>query len=530
MEQDPRERLIYVVHRRLGHYCKTPDPNFVQNTIERILDGKKYLPLPSCKFIKENAEAAFTKLHIAMEPFISKKSLEDFKKYMNYMTLIEIKEKFEETLDKMPKKEKNKECEEYMKSMIKLRMESHTAIMAELIKTNKHKLLPVDRVANLVSWLIDFYTTRKDLIKPLSKQLFLFLQDLLITLLVLECLQTMGAVCTYKWQIDDPQRVATFKITPHMVSPESDLFQSLILKEMIRILGLDIAQNESPEDLAKVILEYFKPRQCGWSKKGVDGVLKVVKDQSRYMALRSSLKHFVVSKIRCLEDALLAKLTKEDIEIEYIKNIMEFLTQLKQKKKPFLRSIRYEHPTCIAANEVTNINHIHHKILNEVTVDMLKEGTHPKINPKNGWVDVDNYLDFLIKIARDAVTVIPRSDTRKTLEYKHKKIATALQDVIALRTYVSDIEGTIEINKVALYHQKILFVLVAFRALLMYILPITPTNVQQVAKVFPNYAKELTLLIQPTSKKNSIRTRTAIVYYFIIMLFCALLLNFFFSP
>ncbi len=89
-----------------------------------------------------------------------------------------------------------------------------------------------------------------------------------------------------------------FNITPHMVSPESDLFQSLILKNMLRILGIEKPQNESPEHLALIIVEYFGPKY--WTRKGVVGVLTVVKDHSRYMTFRNPKlrRNYVSGKVK----------------------------------------------------------------------------------------------------------------------------------------------------------------------------------------------------------------------------------------
>ena len=84
-----------------------------------------------------------------------------------------------------------------------------------------------------------------------------------------------------------------------------------------------------------------------------------------------------------------------------------------------------------------------------------------------------------------------------------KVVRTCVQEIIALRAYSSSIAKTIKRDKDSLRHQQILFVVIAFRVLLMYTLPIIPKKelgVQQVAKVLPNYAKNLTFSIQPDTK------------------------------
>ncbi len=128
---------------------------------------------------------------------------------------------------------------------------------------------------------------------------------------------------------------------------------------------------------------------------------------------------------------------------------------------------------------------------------------HPKID-ENGWLELKHgeYIEFIIRVAWNAVRPQPIRMARDNQEAERTVIA--LQEAIALRAYVSKILGTVRITKSALNHQEILFVLIAFRALLMCTLPIQPKNsgVHQVAKILPQYAKELILLIQLTNEEN----------------------------
>ncbi len=112
-------------------------------------------------------------------------------------------------------------------------METHLEIMKELIESDKATVTEVDKVLGSVLWLINFYLS---LIGNRKKNFFFqklsyFLQDLLITLLVLKCLRTMGTECTYLHRPTDLSPTPAYNITPYVVSPESDFFQILILKE-----------------------------------------------------------------------------------------------------------------------------------------------------------------------------------------------------------------------------------------------------------------------------------------------------------
>ncbi len=454
---------IDLVHIRLRVYFKTP---IDLDTLEKIVQNfstSTTPPVPA--FSKQNAIDKYTELHTDIESLISTKSLNTFKKYIKWTKAYQQKW-----------------------------MEAHMEITKELIESDEATRTEVEKVLGSVRWLINFYLSLTGNRKKnfFFEKLSYFLQDLHITLLVLMCLRAMGTEDTYLHRPTDLSPTPAYKITPYMVSPESDFFQILILKEMIRILGWDMPQNRSPEDLAAVIVEHFKPQEYGWPTKGVDGVLTVVKDQSRYITLRSPhlQKNFVAYKTKHQVETIsipkiLGRIPEAGIDKD-IKSVYDRLLKVKDDH-PILRS-REEHSTNPKARKQI-IGHVYHVILR----DMISFLDVKNIKFKGSWeIDTSDFLNVLGNVARGAL-----------LEKRENKIAAtieALAKIIGLRAYVSSIEGTVLISKTALIHEEVLFRLIAFRALLMCTLHISTPGVQQVARVLPKYAKDVRLCIQPPNE------------------------------
>ena len=124
-----------------------------------------------------------------------------------------------------------------------------------------------------------------------------------------------------------------------------------------------------------------------------------------------------------------------------------------------------------------------------MTKDAL-ELAHPSIN-EDGRVNTRDYYVFVKRIARRVINNYQTEDL--------PRLVIPLQYVIALRAYLFDIEVKIGINSADRSHQHLLFLLVAFRALLMYRLPINTTSigVSRVASKLPLYAQELKFVIKP---------------------------------
>ena len=131
----------------------------------------------------------------------------------------------------------------------------------------------------------------------------------------------------------------------------------------------------------------------------------------------------------------------------------------------------------------------------------------PRVNG-NFWFEGDNFdfiqLNFLRSLAKevyDCAFQTPDKD-RQALYFPIAKIVIALQQIIAARWYVSEVKQstrngiTTQATSDLVHHQETVFILLAFRALMMYILPQNPWNKFGVHRAnFPQYGQNLKLYL-----------------------------------
>ena len=361
-------------------------------------------------------------------------------------------------------------------------------------------------------WLFRYHC-KKELDKKHKKtynvSLHHFLSDLLVTLLLLMCLfqlplPTQSAI---------PEFPENFKKTIiHLgISPSHAVFQRLVLKQMLKILGIEIGNLRTPQDLA-VLVYWHLGDSWLWSKKGADGILRIVKDQSRYLTLRNPglRRNFVADKTRRWISRV-------------VKNITEYKILVGLKSKDEQRVLRAEEeqkvletfrmittgidtsddgihlpplPKKLSSDDIRLINLIHHLILFDVCEELLGPDC-PRIDHR-AWFVLENFVDFVECLARRVVERAKKTPTlwRKGLVYPQvAKIAVSLQQIIAARWYITEVEGKgkIAANDTLKQHQEVVFLFIAFRAVLMYLLPQCPCDVQRVAPTLPKYAEQIKL-------------------------------------
>ncbi len=522
-QEQAKKKLIQVVNIRLKHFCVRLAIEIPENATQVIEFVLTFGILDDETNQNEtNAEQKITNLREKMERLlesVTENDQDNFAAYINH----------------------NKGYNHNWS-------EAHVHAMNQLLEKNYQKIRnetwPEEQTLNLIDclsiicWLLKCDPPK---IKFLIRKKCLFLQDLFINLLVLYVLiHRNGHV---KIQNPSISYLPNLKITPHVgVSPCDDLFQGIILREMHRILDIHIPENaQSNDDLARAVRDYFRHtlrQKKGWI--GVEqGVLTVIKDQCRYMMMRSEhlWKNFVVSRTRTplnrvaneyrnewehVDDYIQMVFTNAEIlaprrsfmHVKYVKWLLKKQPAddnlLEQKISPALESW----------NKETNIllNSIHHAILNNETLEYYGSENHPTFlneASNKGYINTPNYLKFLTEFARSTIS-----------KATHKKIlarqAIALQQVIALRSYIVTLFSCIEAYKKDFQsHTDMIIFLVAFRALLMYKLPINtyPYGVQQVAKELPKYTRRLALIFpSDVSKPKACQCNICIYYISIIAL------------
>lgn len=371
----------------------------------------------------------------------------------------------------------------------------------------------VDLIMKLLAvtyWLFSYYCKKevnKQHKKTYNINLHRFLSDFIVTFLLLMCVRV---ILPRFPQPAIPILPRNFKQTIiHLgISPGHAVFQKLVLKEMLKILDI-YRQQQTPQQLAYSIHCHCLRNRLLWSKKGADGILRIVKDQSRYMALRSPdlVKNFVADKTRRWISQVVKQITKHNIrdllkkgdEQGVLTTFWKITTGVDISDDGMhLPPLPEKPPSKLL------INLVHHLILYDVCKEFL--GAQCPCIDHNAWFVLDStgadstnvFISFVRKVARRVVetaVAIPEQWRTESMYPKVAKIAVSLQRLIAARWYVNEVEGedNLKIAGTAALkqHQEVVFLFVAFRAVLMYLLPQCPCGVQRVASTLPNYAERL---------------------------------------
>ena len=304
-------------------------------------------------------------------------------------------------------------------------------------------------------------------------------------------------------------------IIHHGISPEDPPFQRFVLQQMFLLLDPNLKcgdlRQAKLEGMATFIFCCLLSDNWLWQKKGPNGILTIVKDQSRYMVLRQPnlRRNFVADKVR---RELSAKAKELEQEIHRVVPVLEpdihqalaifhaimEEAQLKafddgSKLPPTSESLTLD------KSHIQLLNHLHHLILVDICKELLGDEC-PEV-AENGWLQNIQFMPFIRCLANWVIyqaKLIPLHRRRNDLYPHIAKIAVALEQIIALRCYICDVqrgsEFRIEATKELKQHLEIIFIFLAFRSLLMYFLPQDPwTNygVRRVAKELPKYAKQM---------------------------------------
>ena len=335
-----------------------------------------------------------------------------------------------------------------------------------------------------------------------------FLSDLIVTFVLVECLlpPTADDVPISHGLPDFPSLKENFI---HLaISPEDAVFQRLVLKQMLEILEVKCPTPQTPLCLAQSAYEEFRRRgDWLWGKEHVGGVLRIIKDQSRYMSLSSPdlRRNYVAHKTK-------REVSQATKEIERI-NILQILKNGEHEEALVtFQGIMNRVDGCDDGSYLPTppkkltkaLNTLHHFILWDVGKEILGEDC-PKVTDDSVRFILEGigFIQFVQKLARNVIKVVVGARAAATAADKTAankvlaKIAVSLQRIIAARWYLCEAkdEGSHIVVKPAetLFHQEVVFCLLAFRAVLLYLLPKNPSayGVQQVAKTLPDYAKQM---------------------------------------
>ena len=159
----------------------------------------------------------------------------------------------------------------------------------------------------------------------------------------------------------------------------------------------------------------------------------------------------------------------------------------------------YLPPDPIKPSNTKIVNRLHHRILYHVCVGLVGEERCPHINMHGRFENV-NFIPYIIEIASRVVNVVTqerlKSQTGKRELYRYLSlIVVFLQYIVAARWYLCEYHQTrtMAVDRDLLGHHNVFFLFLAFRVVLMYLLPYE-YFVQRVPSSLPTYVKEHSLL------------------------------------
>ena len=316
----------------------------------------------------------------------------------------------------------------------------HSEIMQELknqvLKTPRSTPEILDNeigtLLGLTFWLYMFFCKKEARghrdYKKYYRSLHNFLTDLILTLVELRCL--LGVPSTISSFRLNGKKIPTFhKIIPHIcISPEHPAFQRHILKKMLGIINVIDQSDETLEALASKFCSEFKRfTKSSVRLKVPETVLKIVKDQSRYLAFSSPelRKNFVAYKTKTCASMIL--------ELQHAASgVRDIFDDKKRGSLSDEKCLEWVHEIhkCMCSPGDVNFSHFpplptdgdrsseqqpmiktlncfHHELLYNLSVFVLREKV-PNVDKENRFVLNDrNFTNFVMELARTAISKRP---------------------------------------------------------------------------------------------------------------------------
>ena len=379
------------------------------------------------------------------------------------------------------------------------------------------------KLLSLCLWVFFFYTKKKNdkkHKKTYNSTSHAFHSDLVICFIALQCRFPPVPEDT-KIPVM-PQFKNT--IIHYGISPEHPAFQRLVLREMVKIIipGCEFNNllQQNAVAIAKFIYSCLLPGGFSWSSEGFDAILRIISDQSRYMALRQSRlqRNYVADKAQRVLSAAKIILDADDSFTTPMPALRDdtdkVLRDFHEIMKEAYSAASWEYGNTLPPlsdfkkDDMTMLNFLHHLILIGISTE-IPGYCRPNVK-ENGWFEVADFIKEIRKLARTVVilAIKQRNNRKKVLYPVIARLAVALQLIIAARWYISEVEQhkkvPFEADRELINHQEVFFIFLAFRAIMMYILIKNSDvyRVQKVAKTLPSYAKELRLFLPLLLWKN----------------------------
>ena len=290
--------------------------------------------------------------------------------------------------------------------------------------------------------------------------------------------------------------------------PNNPIFLELVLTEMCKILRIyieDIVGTPSHRvrALEKSLYHYFTRQNMtwlSWLTNARNGELcKIISDQGHYMALQSenirrnhiTTIHNTIQKMQNSRKLLKPEtFAQERLRIYEDCVLVIPLTQLAQPDAV---------PQFPENDRVVNI--FYHVTYLGVVWCILEDYDLPDVDSDGRFnLKYGNYIEFCRDIVRSVITRVKRSHDvlpNDNIYHVLSQIATSIREIIICRCYLSikNYKGGIALNRKQKEHMMVLIHFIAFRVLVMYLLPRDPCQYgeSKVSDTLPEYAQNIPL-------------------------------------
>ena len=442
--------------------------------------------------------------------------LQSFKETWTILQIILKKQKnqiislpnYIETIEKAKKPE----------NLITEQAEEHTKIMKTLMDLLRDELQLLDviqekvilQLLSLAYCILQFCYTRAQ--QPGNPQHYIrlrrFLSDMVITFLLLESVvlhddDHYEGSC--KLSHDSLPEIEKVKIHLLKISPADLMFRELVLWEILKILYDDLpripvlkedTQDARVRSLAKSVYDYFSIYPFR-RLKTPDTLCCIINNQSHYMAthsplLKECIEDDIEEKIMKLHKNFVSERTAHAIfenltHVPCIKDVISAFNDRGMNTAAFVMSYNDHSTKCNKYCKIIqypiklksfeqDLNSLHHAIL----VDAVHRlhtflGLPPLPLDNQCWFIDENFNVFLRDLVRKLIAKYRQNQSRAELYKLMTTLAKSLQYVIYARWLLCENydQPGIAMNNEGAKHQKVFFIFLAMRTIIMYLLPVS---------------------------------------------------------
>ena len=366
-----------------------------------------------------------------------------------------------------------------------------TEQLMELLKQQEqqmHLYVPLQQLLSLAYWLVQYYDRTKGQ-KRYNVHLHHFLSDfVVIFILLLSKLYPQNYFFASCNLCDLPSIVqTTVRITDFA---ENSVFRELVLLEICKILCIPMNTKGTASDriqtlaqsIHRHLMNTYTINNIRWNSRDTQFLCKIIADQVRYMTPnknRNTVAHKNIANILKFSEVQMGDILSQGDQQE-IQQLSEAIIQH-----------RLQNPTnLVALSEMTDtqLNHFYHMAF--VGIIWYTDNDCPRIN-NTGWIEVNNFITYSQGLAQRVIhTAAAMGHNSRSFIAKVTKV---LGEIIATRSWLNlehHKKGIIS-NVDHKSHRNVLIHFIAFRVLLLYLLPknLSQYGESDIARHLPQYAR-----------------------------------------